>query len=62
MNWIEKEPVEGDTVKIEFAEWTKLGTQIGVFERKSIDGFLIIEFGRVKRYLDRHSTFFVLTK
>lgn len=62
MNWIEKEPVEGDTVKVEFAEWTNLGTQIGVYERKSIDGWMIIEFGRCKRYLDRFSTFFVLTK
>ena len=57
--WIERWPEEGETVKIEFAEWTNLGTQIGVFLRMSIGGQFIVDFGRVRRYLDRYSTFFV---
>jgi hypothetical protein len=59
MMWIEREPKEGETVKVEFAAWTNLGTQIGVFLRKSIDGYMIIDFGRTRRYLDRFTTFFV---
>lgn len=56
--WEERRPIEGETVKIEFAEWTKLGTQIGVLLRYH-SGFAIIDFGRVRRYLDIYSTFFV---
>jgi hypothetical protein len=58
--WEERYPIEGETVKVNFAEFTNMGTQIGVFLRKSIDGYLIIDFGRCLRYLDRHSTIFVL--
>ena len=57
--WIERDPKEGETVKVDFAKWTNLGTQIGIILRKSIDGYMIIDFGRARRYLDRFTTFFV---
>jgi len=57
--WIERQPIEGETVKVEFAGWTNLGIQIGVFLRRSIDGHFITDFGRTLRYLDKHTTFFV---
>ena len=60
--WIEKEPKEGDTVKIEFADWTDLGTRIGVFVRKSIDNYMIVDFGRTLRYFDRFTSFLVYEK
>ena len=57
--WIEREPKEGETVKVEFSDWTNLGTQIGVFLRMSIDSYMIVDFGRTRRYFDRFTTFFV---
>lgn len=56
--WIERMPLEGETVKIEFAEWTHYGTKIGVFLR-FFDGKAIIDFGDRKMYLDRFSSFLV---
>ncbi len=56
--WIERTPVIGDTVKIEFAEFTNKGTKIGVYERDS-NGWMVIDFGRVRMYLDRLSSFLV---
>jgi len=61
MKWIEKQPEEGDTVKIEFSDWTEMGTRIGVFLRK-YDERMIVDLGRTKIYLDKLTTFFVLTK
>jgi hypothetical protein len=59
--WVERRPKEGETVKVNFSEWTKLGTRIGVMERYH-DGRAIIDFGDCKRYLDGYSTFFVFEK
>jgi hypothetical protein len=59
--WVEREPVEGDTVKVTFSEHTKLGSKIGVF-KKFYDGRAEIEFGDCKRFLDRYTTFFVYVK
>lgn len=56
--WVERTPNEGETVKIEFAEWTKLGTKIGVFLRRS-GGRDIIDFGSQNMWLDPHSCYFV---
>lgn len=58
MQWIERLPEEGETVKIEFAEWTNLGTKIGVFLGYS-GGRATVDFGRVRRHLDINSVFFV---
>lgn len=59
--WIERKPSEGETVKVEFADFTNLGTRIGILKRY-FNGKAIIEFGDCKRYLDVYSTFFVWTK
>jgi hypothetical protein len=56
--WIEERPIENDTVKVEFADWTKLGTQIGVVNR-FFNGYAIVDFGGHMRYLDINTTFFV---
>ena len=29
--WEERKPIAGETVKIEFAAWTGMGTQIGIY-------------------------------
>lgn len=58
MNWIEKTPEEGDTVKIQFSENTGMGTRIGVFLRR-FDGRMVVDLGRVKIYLDSLTTFLV---
>ncbi len=55
--WTERKPIEGETIKIEFASWTNLGTRIGVFLR-TFDGKDIIDLGRHKIYLDS-STYLV---
>jgi hypothetical protein len=60
VRWIERQPEPGDTVKIDFAKWTGIGTQIGIYLRR-FDGNDIIEFGRMKRYLPTGSTFFCLS-
>lgn len=49
--WIERRVIEGETVKVEFAEWTNLGTKIGVLLRYS-DSKAIIDFGNVRRHLE----------
>jgi hypothetical protein len=59
--WVEKLPVEGDTVKVIFADFTGLGTRIGVFLRY-FDDKAIIDFGRQLYYLDRYTTFYVCQK
>ena len=59
--WVERRPKEGETVKVEFAEWTKLGTKIGIMERYHC-GRAIIDFGNHRIYLDSMSTFFVFEK
>lgn len=56
--WIEQQPKEGDTVKIEFADWTNLGIKIGVC--KKFNGNKVgVFFGDCMRFLDANSTFFV---
>ena len=60
--WIEKEPLIGDTVKVVFASFTDLGTQIGVLKYISIDGFRVVDFGGFVRFLDKYSNFFVYEK
>jgi hypothetical protein len=59
--WIEQRPNEGDTVKVHFSEWTKMGTKIGVFLRY-FDGKAIIDFGGRKLYLDGATTFYTYKK
>ncbi len=56
--WIEQEPKQNDTVKIEFADWTKLGTKIGIVDR-IFGPWVIVDFGDVKRWFDRQSSFFI---
>lgn len=58
--WIEGQPTEGQTVKIIFAEWTKLGTKIGIL-LKYFDGAAVVDFGKTKRYLDKNTTFYIHT-
>lgn len=60
--WVEQEAKIGDTVKIEFAEFTNMGTKIGILIGISIDGWRIIDMGRYKIYLDRFTTFLVYYK
>lgn len=57
--WVERQPTIGETVKIEFAEWTRKGTKIGIYLRSSIEGKLIIDLGRTLMYLDRFGGFLV---
>jgi hypothetical protein len=59
--WVEQTPKQGDTVKVEFADWTKLGTKVGVVDRFFM-GNAIVDFGDCKRYLPILSTFFVYVK
>ncbi len=59
--WVENFPSEGDTVKVEFGQYTGLGTKIGIVER-FFEEFVIINFGRRLIYLDRNTTFFVYSK
>lgn len=54
--WEERKPEPGETVKIEFATWTGMGTQIGIY-LNSFDGKAKIQFGRVIRYLELGQTF-----
>lgn len=54
--WEERRPNPGETVKIIFADWTNLGTQIGIFLGMH-DGKEKIQFGRVIRFLEPYSTF-----
>jgi hypothetical protein len=56
--WIERMPTEGETVKVEFASWTQLGTKIGVFLRYHC-GRAIIDFGDKLRWLEAGSSFLV---
>ena len=59
--WEERRPIEGETVKVDFASWTKLGTKIGVFLRFH-SGRAIVDFGSRLMYLDEYSPFFCLDK
>ena len=51
-------PIEGETVKVEFANWTRLGTKIGVFLRYH-GGRAKIDFGDMRRWLEADSSFLV---
>jgi hypothetical protein len=57
-DWIECTPEEGDTVKVEFSEFTKLGIQIGVFTKR-VHGDFVVDFGTIRRYLNSATTFLV---
>ena len=59
--WVEQRPKEGDIVKVHFAEWTKIGTKIGVF-LKYFHGKVIVDFGDRKLYLDGGTTFYTYIK
>lgn len=59
--WIERPPIEGETVKVHFAEFTGMGTIIGIFLRYFEDK-AIVDFGRQLLYLDRMTTFYVFTR
>lgn len=54
--WVERKPVEGETVKVTFADFTNLGTKIGVYHGA------YTEFGDCRRYLDSMTSFFVFEK
>lgn len=56
--WIEQRPKEGDTVKVDFAEWTNLGTQIGVCVGFCNHGVKIL-FTDMIRVIDSNSQFFI---
>lgn len=56
MSWIEEKPIEGDTVKVFLSIPNQ--TLIGVVLKYHFDRILI-DFGRVKRYLPTQSTFFI---
>lgn len=56
--WEERIPNPGETVKIEFAKWTGLETQIGIFLRRH-DGRAIINLGRRLIYLSGDASFLV---
>ena len=59
--WIERPPLEGETVKVDFAEFTEMGTKIGIFLRYFEDK-AVVDFGRQLLYLDRMTTFYVFAK
>jgi len=59
--WIERLPIEGETVKVIFADFTGLGTRIRVFLRYFEDK-AVIDSGRQLLYLDRMTTFYVFTR
>ena len=56
--WTERRPIAGETIKVEFAEFTKLGTQIGVFLGTK-GGKDIIDFGDRNRWLNTFSSYLV---
>lgn len=60
--WIEKTPEVGDTVKVEFAEFSNLGTMIGVLKFISVDGYYVTDFGNRVMYLEKYSNFLVYEK
>ena len=59
--WVERQPNEGETVKIEFAEWTNMQPQIGIFKHFH-SGRAVIEFGDKDMWLDINSPFYVFEK
>lgn len=59
--WIEKTPEENQTVRIQFAEFTNLGTMIGIYVGNR-GGRAKVEFGDTIRFLDTQTTFEVYTK
>lgn len=54
--WEERRPEYGETVKIQFADWTKLGTKIGIY-LGSLGGRDKIQFGDCIRFLEDGQTF-----
>jgi hypothetical protein len=59
--WIERPPIEGETVKVVFAEFTEMGTRIGIFLRYFGDK-AVVDFGKQHLYLDKTTTFYVFTR
>lgn len=53
--WVEQQPREGDTVKVTFADFTNLGTKIGV----CLYPCNKVQFGDCIRNLTSGTTFFV---
>lgn len=60
MIWEERRPKYSETVKINFAEFTNLGTKIGVCLDDNSSNGLKIQFGDCIRYFDSTTTFFCL--
>jgi len=56
--WEERNPNSGETIKVEFAEWTGLESKIGIFLRRH-DGRAIIDIGRRLLYIWGDSAFLV---
>ena len=56
--WEERQPKEGETVKLVFADWTGLETRIGVVERFAGDRW-VIDVGERKVWWDRYGTLLV---
>jgi len=54
--WVGREPKEGETVKFEFANWTNLGTRIGVFIGRKPNR-IVVDFGDQIRWLTTDADF-----
>jgi hypothetical protein len=60
MEWREQTPKFGDTVKIEFADFTNLGSEIGVVIREpGINYYIVIDTGNRLVYVTSNATLFV---
>lgn len=59
-NWIERRPKENETVRVDFADFTGLGTKIGIC--LGYNDRCKILFGDCIRFLDSNSQFFVYEK
>ena len=57
--WIERTPKHNETVKVTFSEISKLGTKIGIVLPRDCANGLCVDFGQVRRFLDRSTTFLV---
>ena len=55
-SWTERQPNENETVRIQFSEFTNLGTMIGIYCGLR-GGRAKVEFGDKIRFLDTQTTF-----
>lgn len=56
--WEERNPNPGETVKVEYAEWTGVEPKIGIFLRRH-DGCSVINIGRRLLYWEGSSILLV---